>query len=54
MDILSSMTSICRRQGIDVQVYLTQLIANLSTFKHDDLDFWRLDARQQSLIPSPL
>lgn len=54
MAILSSMTSTCRRLGIDVQLYLTQLITNLPTLKHDELDLWLPDTWKQRLMPPPL
>jgi transposase len=38
--ILSSLTSTCRRHGIDPQVYLTQLLANLPTTPISQLDRW--------------
>ena len=54
MAILSSMTSTCRRLGIDVQLYLTQLIANLPALKHDELDLWLPDTWKQRLALPPL
>jgi transposase len=41
--ILSSLTSTCRRHGIDPQVYLTQLLTNLPTTRLSQLDAWLPD-----------
>ncbi len=41
--ILSSLTSTCRRHGIDPQVYLTQLLANLPQTPLSQLDRWLPD-----------
>jgi hypothetical protein len=38
--ILSSLTSTCRRHGVDPQVYLTQLLANLPETPISQLDDW--------------
>ncbi len=38
--ILSSVTSTCRRHGIDPQIYLTQLLTNLPTTPVSQLDKW--------------
>jgi transposase len=54
MAILSSLTSTCRRLGIDSQLYLTQLITNLPVLKQDELDFWLPDAWKQRLEAAPL
>jgi hypothetical protein len=51
MAILSSMTSTCRRLGIDSQLYLTQLITNMPTLKQNELDLWLPDAWKQRLTP---
>jgi hypothetical protein len=54
MAILSSMTSTCRRLGIDSQLYLTQLITNMPTLKQSELDLWLPDIWKQRLTPAPL
>jgi hypothetical protein len=41
--ILSSLTSTCRRHGVDPQVYLTQLLANLPETPVSQLDNWLPD-----------
>lgn len=41
--ILSSLTSTCRRHGINPQAYLTQLLANLPDTPVGDLDQWLPD-----------
>jgi transposase len=41
--ILSSLTSTCRRHGVDPQVYLTQLLANLPETPISQLDDWLPD-----------
>ncbi len=41
--ILSSMTSTCRRHGVDPQRYLTQLIANLPTTPTSQISQWLPD-----------
>jgi len=53
MAILSSMTSTCRRLGIDSQLYLTQLITNMPVLKQEDLDLWLPDIWKQRLNPPP-
>jgi transposase len=53
MAILSSMTSTCRRLGIDTQLYLTQLITNIPTIKQSQLDLWLPDVWKQNLLPAP-
>ena len=45
--ILASMTSTCRRQKINPQLYLTQLLANLPTTPKDQLGPWMPDAWKQ-------
>jgi len=45
--ILSSITSTCRRHGIDPQVYLTQLLTNLPSTPMSQLDQWLPDAWKQ-------
>jgi transposase len=54
MAILSSITSTCRRLGIDAQLYLTQLIANIPVIKQRELDLWLPDIWKQRLLPAPL
>jgi transposase len=54
MAILSSMTSTCRRLGIDTQLYLTQLTTNLPVIKQNDIDLWLPDIWKQRLLPTPL
>ncbi|MBX3356735.1 MAG: transposase domain-containing protein [Phycisphaeraceae bacterium] len=41
--ILSSLTSSCRRHGVDPQVYLTQLLVNLPGTPAAELDQWLPD-----------
>ena len=41
--ILASLTSTCRRHGIDPQLYLTQLLFNLPTIKASQLSVWLPD-----------
>lgn len=41
--ILSSITSTCRRHGIDPQIYITQLLTNLPTTPMSQLDTWLPD-----------
>ena len=41
--IISSITSTCRRQGINPQVYLTQLLAGLQRTPISRLDEWLPD-----------
>jgi hypothetical protein len=41
--ILASPTSTCRRHDIDPQIYLTQLLVNLSTLHVSDLPNWLPD-----------
>ena len=45
--ILSSLTSTCRRHGIDPQLYLTQLLANLPGVAMSELDAWLPDQWQR-------
>ena len=54
MAILSSMTSTCRRLGIDAQLYLTQLITNLPVIKQNELDLWLPDVWKLRLEAAPL
>ena len=49
MAILSSITSTCRRLGINPQLYLTQLITNMPVLKQDELDLWLPDVWKQRL-----
>ncbi len=53
MAILSSMTSTCRRLGIDSQLYLTQLITNMLVLKQEELDLWLPDVWNLRLEPVP-
>ena len=53
MAILSSMTSTCRRLGIDSQLYLTQLLTNIPIIKQQELDLWLPDVWKQRLQPAP-
>lgn len=41
--ILASLTSTCRRHGIDPQLYFTQLLCNLNTTPTSQLDIWLPD-----------
>ena len=52
--ILSSLTSTCRRLGIDAQLYLTQLITNIPVVKPTELDLWLPNVWKQSLMPLSL
>lgn len=54
MAILSSMTSTCRRLGIDSQLYLTQLITNMPTLQQSELNLWLPDIWKQRLTPALL
>ncbi|HEY2584594.1 MAG TPA: transposase domain-containing protein [Tepidisphaeraceae bacterium] len=49
--ILSSITSTCRRHGIDPQVYLAQLLANLPSAPISQLDQWLADTWKQRQDP---
>jgi hypothetical protein len=42
-DFLASLTSTCRRHGVDPQLYLTQLLVNLPSWPVRDLDVWLPD-----------
>ena len=53
MAILSSMTSTCRRLGIDTQLYLTQLITNMPTMKQSELHLWLPDCWKMRLVTIP-
>jgi hypothetical protein len=44
MAVLASLTSTCRRHGIDPQRYLTHLLVNLPHSPARDLDLWLPDA----------
>ena len=46
--ILSTLTSTCRRHGIDPQHYLTQLLSNLPDTPISQLETWLPDAWKQS------
>jgi hypothetical protein len=54
MAILSSLTSTCRRLGIDSQLYLTQLITNMPVIKQSELHLWLPDIWKQRLLPASL
>jgi transposase len=57
--ILASLTSTCRRHDFDPQLYLTQLLMNLSTWPQRDLDAWLPDqwklrhSAHPANLPSP-
>jgi transposase len=53
--ILSSLTSTCRRHDVDPQLYLTQLLTNLSQVRKSELPDWLPDQwkrRQAARLPS--
>ena len=51
--ILSSITSTCRRHGIDPQFYLTQLLTNLPSTPTSQIDMWLPDQwKQRQTQPS--
>ena len=41
--ILASLTSTCRRNNVDPQLYLTQLLTNLSQVRRSELPNWLPD-----------
>jgi len=41
--VLASLTSTCRRHGVDPQLYLTQLLTNLSQVRRSELPNWLPD-----------
>jgi hypothetical protein len=45
--ILASLTSTCRRHDIDPQLYLTQLLTNLSQVRRSELHNWLPDKWKQ-------
>jgi hypothetical protein len=51
--ILSSLTSTCRRHGVNPQVYLTQLLANLPDTPVNDIDQWLPDEWKKRLASRP-
>jgi transposase len=52
--ILSSITSTCRRHGIDPQLYLTQLLMNLGSSPASQIDPWLPDQwHQRNLATAP-
>jgi transposase len=52
--ILSSITSTCRRHGIDPQLYLTQLLTNLGSSPASEIDQWLPDQwHQRHLATAP-
>ena len=53
--ILASLTSTCRRHDVDPQLYLTQLLTNLSQVRKSELQNWLPDQwkrRQAARLPS--
>ena len=52
--ILSSITSTCRRHGIDPQLYLTQLLTSLQDTPISQLDQWLPDVWKKSQAASAL
>jgi transposase len=51
--ILSSMTSTCRRHGVDPQFYFTQLLTNLPKASMSEVDDWLPDAfKRRELDPA--
>jgi hypothetical protein len=48
--ILASLTSSCRRHGMDPQLYFMQLLVNLPTWPARDLDAWLPDRWKQAHI----
>lgn len=51
--ILSSITSTCRRHGVDPQLYLTQLLTNLPKAPMSEVDDWLPDAfKRRGVDPS--
>jgi transposase len=53
--ILASLTSTCRRHDVDPQLYLTQLLTNLSQVRKSELSDWLPDQwkrRQAARLPS--
>jgi transposase len=53
--ILASLTSTCRRHDVDPQLYLTQLLTNLSQVRESELSDWLPDQwkrRQPARMPS--
>jgi hypothetical protein len=57
--ILSSLTSTCRRNDIDPQLYLTQLLINLPTLSISQLPHWlpdqwkKLHAARMATLQNP-
>ena len=49
--ILASLTSTCRRHDVDPQLYLTQLLANLSQVRRTELCNWLPDQWKQLQAP---
>jgi hypothetical protein len=49
--ILASLTSTCRRHDIDPQLYLTQLLTNLSQVRRSELPNWLPDQWKQLQAP---
>lgn len=51
--ILASLTSTCRRQDVDPQLYLTQLLVNLPSERLSDLAAWLPDQWKRNQPPPP-
>ncbi|MCO6439043.1 MAG: IS66 family transposase [Phycisphaerae bacterium] len=51
--ILSSLTSTCRRHGVNPQAYLTQLLANLPDTPVNDIDQWLPDEWKKRMANQP-
>ena len=52
--ILASLTSTCRRHGIDPQHYLTQLLTNLLDTPTSQLHKWLPDQWKKTITPPPV
>lgn len=52
--ILASLTSTCRRHGLDPQLYLTQLLSNLPDTPTSQLSQWLPDQWKQRQSPPPV
>jgi len=51
--MLSSITSTCRRHGVDPQFYFTQLLTNLPKASMSEVDDWLPDAfKRRGLDPA--
>jgi len=49
--ILASLTSICRRHGVDPQLYLTRLLVNLPALRTSELPQWLPDQWKRRQTP---